>query len=262
MHKPRDFLRRITLILCASLSACGGGGGGDDAGGLAPAPDTAPGGLYVGYYAENATDNPEDPMLGAFVLNLPAGNGDFSGSMFFTYVGCQSSNVGTVSGHKAALALDGSWTGTVDGLAQAGSYTGSYSSTLGSYSGTYTNAAGKQHRDLRPCIEYDIAAFGAWEMFPVEANVPATFDVSMNGRVVSWTNVPDAALAMAYLLDPAIAQGSGNPVIWQGLGAGNASISVPTSVALVSGRPYVLAVGVADAANSRRAFGSRRFTAP
>ena len=68
----------------------------------------APGGAYIGYYQENPVTNPEDPVPGAVYLRLPAADGAFSGDMFFTYVGCQSSNLGRVSGRQSGLSLSGS----------------------------------------------------------------------------------------------------------------------------------------------------------
>jgi hypothetical protein len=258
----------VAVASAATLSACGGGGGGDDnAPGPAPTPPppaggSAPGGLHVGYYQEDPATNPEDPVPGAFSLNLPDGNASFSGSMFFTYVGCQSSNVGTVSGTKTDSALSGDWSGTVDGSAQSGTYSGSYQSATQSYSGVYANNGGKQFRDLSPCITYTIAPNGSWEMFPIDAAVPAGFTVLVSGRTVNWSATTGAAQTLVYVLDPAIAQaGSGNPVLWQTVIAGSTNSAViPNSVALQSGKEYVAVVGIGDSSGQRSAFGSKRFT--
>src|ERR1700730_1147535 len=88
--------------------------------GASPPPES----LYVGYYQEDPVDNPEDPTIGAVYLNLPKAGGAFSGNMFFTYVGCQHTNVGTITGNLAGAHLQGTWTGTVDGTAQNGSFIG------------------------------------------------------------------------------------------------------------------------------------------
>jgi hypothetical protein len=155
-------MKRISWLFAATavLAACGGG---DPTEPVTPVPGpSAPGGLYLGYYAEDPTTNPEDPTLGAFTLNLPTGNASFSGSMYFTYVGCQTSNVGVVSGTKADLSLSGTWAGAVDGSPQSGPYSGTFNNTTQSYAGTYGNAGGKQYRDLRPCIEYHMAPNGTW----------------------------------------------------------------------------------------------------
>ena len=202
-------------------------------------------------------------MPSVFSLNLPSANGAFSGSMYFTYVGCQTSNVGTVGGTKTDAALAGTWSGTVDGSAQSGSYSGNYSQTIGSYSGTYTNAGGKQFRDLRPCIQYTIAPKGTWEMFPVETQVlAASFNVTVSARTVNWQSVGGAVFSLVYVLDEAVAKSTGNPVVWQTLIAAGTSAVIPADVLLQSSKVYIAAVGVSDATRQRLAFGSRRFTQP
>jgi hypothetical protein len=242
------------------LSACGG----NDA--IAPDPDpapAAPGGLYVGYYQEDAATNPEDAVPGAFSLNLPANNGAFSGSMYFTYVGCQTSNVGVVAGTKTDADLSGTWSGNLDDLPQNGTYAGQYSAATGSYTGTYNNAGGKQFRDLSPCIQYYIAPNGTWEMFPVDTQVPAgAFSLSVTGRTVNWSSVAGAAYTLVYLLDESIAKGTGNPVVWQTLLLAGTSAEVPANVALESGKTYIAAVGISSASAVRLAFGSKRFVQP
>ena len=244
------------------LSGCGGGGG-DAALAASTAPTaTAPGGLYVGYYQEDPVTNPEDPVPGAFSLNLPTANGSFSGSMFFTYVGCQISNVGVVSGTKTDLALSGNWSGTVDGLAESGTYTGAYDGATLSYTGTYLNDKGKQFRDLRPCIQYTIAPNGSFEMFAVEAHSPATFVVAVSGRTVTWGAVAGAATTLVYVLDPVIATSTGNPVLYQTIVAAGTSLTVPSTLMLTSVRQYIAVVAVLDASYKRIAFSSQRFTPP
>jgi len=246
----------------AALVACGGSGDSSPSPSPAPAPAAAPGGLYVGYYQEDPATNPEDPVPGAFSLNLPDANTTFSGSMYFTYIGCQSSNVGAVSGTKTSSGLSGQWSGTVDGSAQSGAYTGTYDAGTVSYSGTYTNAGGKQFRDLSPCIQYTIAPNGTWEMFAIDAKVPAGFSVSTSGRTVSWGSATAAASTLVYVLDPVIAQSTGNPVVWQAVLGTSTSVAVPAGVTLQSGKQYIAVVGVANGAHQRIAFGSTRFSAP
>jgi hypothetical protein len=249
----------------SALAACGGGGGSDDDDSPAPgpAPASAPGGLYVGYYQEDPATNPEDPTPGAFSLNLPDTNSAFAGSMFFTYVGCQTSNVGTVAGTKTDGALSGTWSGTIDGGAESGTYSGSFQSATQSYSGTYTTDGGKKSRDISGCINYFIAPNGTFEMFAVEAAVPAGFTVQVAGRSISWSATSGAALTLVYVLDRAAAQsGSGNPVRWQTVVIGSSpnSATVPANVTLQAGTEYIAAVGIGDGAAQRIAFGSRRFT--
>ena len=258
-------IRRLVACLStvALVTACGGGGGSPSTGTTSPPPTTAPsvpGGLYVGYYQEDPLTNPEDPTAGAFSLNLPAGDSGFSGSMYFTYVGCQTSNVGAVGGTKSGLSLSGTWSGTVDALPQSGSFNGTYDTTTLTYSGTFTNAGGKQFRDLSPCIQYTIAPNGTWEMFAIDARVPSSFTTSVSARTVSWSTVAGAAYTLVYVLDPVIAQSTGNPVVWQTIVTSGTSTAIPNAVALQTGKQYIAVIAVSNAQYQRIAFGSIRFT--
>jgi hypothetical protein len=179
----------------------------------------APGGLYVGYYKEDAANNPEDPTEGIAVLSLPAADADFSGSMYFTFVDCQPQNVGTVTGRKEQKTLNGNWSGTLDGSAQSGAYRGTYDETNVLYSGTYNVSAGKQFRDLSPCIVYYIAAFGSWEIFAGETTVspnrtsPAI--VTTSGSA-TWYPPAGTQRSLIGIVDiEAAARGVGNAIVWQ-----------------------------------------------
>lgn len=253
------------LLSCAVLSACGGGSGGSgsgsSSGGTGTPSQTAPGGIYLGYYAEDPKTNPEDPTLGAFVLNLPSSNTSFSGAMFFTYVGCQSENVGIVSGNKTDAGIAGNWSGSLDGVVNTGSYTGSWQTASQSYSGTFTNAGGKQFRDLRPCIQYYIAPNGSFEMFAAEKLIPDTFQISITGRTLSWSNVNGSSVALVYVMNPQIVQTSGNPVVWQTIVPASGSVTIPQTVNLKAGSDYLVGVALTSDSLQRLAFGSKRFTA-
>ncbi len=278
----RKYVSSACALVCLNmLVACGGGsstnavapeapvaptpvpapGSGPTA--VPPVPEamSPPGGLYVGYYAEDPVNNPEDPTYGAFQLRLPEGNAEFSGSMYFTYVGCQTSNVGSISGVKSGLDIGGSITGDVDGLAQNGTYAGLYDPAALRYSGTYALEGGRQYRDLRPCIEYYIAANGTFEMFPPGASVPADFGVTVNGRTIQWSSVAGAQQTLVYVLNAADT-GASNPVLWQQLVSGTTATALPPSVALVAGTEYLAAVAVASGTQQRLAFSSVLFTAP
>ena len=173
-----------------------------------------------------------------------------------------TSNVGTVGGSKNDLSLSGQWSGTVDGSPQSGTYTGTYDADTHFYSGTYANNGGKQYRDLRPCIQYTIAPKGTWEMFPVEARVPAGFSIAVAGRSISWSATTGAASALVYVMDPVIAQGSGNPVLWQAVVNPGMAATIPATVPLQSGKEYIAVVGLSNSAHERLAFSSLRFTQP
>jgi hypothetical protein len=226
------------------------------------AASTAPGGAYIGFYLENPRTNPEDPVPGSLYLRLPAGNDAFSGEMFFTYVGCQSSNVGNIAGRKAGASLSGNWSGTVDGLAQRGTFTGSYDTASGHYMGTYTNAGGKQHRDLNPCIEYYIAPDGSWALFPIERTLPAGFEIRVTPNAVRWTSQDQAEGSLVTIFDAAmLAAPQGNAIVWQTLVDSDAHMTSLGDVRLVRGKEYVVSVAVLGEAADRLAFGSRRFVA-
>lgn len=251
-------LSLFTLALCAALPAWA-------AGPVAPASGSAtpPGGVYVGYYQEDPATNPEDPTMGSVYLNLPASDSSFSGTMYFTYFGCQSNNVGTVSGTKKATSLSGSWSGTVDGTQQKGSLEGTYSAATGAYAGHFTVADGKQHIDIPSCINYYIAPKGTFELFAVGQNTPGSFSVTINGHDVRWTPPGGAMMTLVFVLDPAIASsGHGNATVWQTLVLGPQGMADLSDVKLVSGHPYVVAVGAADSNFRRLGFASKAFTAP
>lgn len=195
-------------------------------------------------------------------MRLPDGDADFAGSMFFTYVGCQSSNVGSITGNKAGGDIRGRIAGTVDGLAQTGTYSGAYDVTTQRYTGTYVLAGGKQYRDLRPCIEYYIAPNGTFEMYPVGVSQPSSFRITVNGRNIQWGSLNGARQTLVYVLDPAVTAAGQNPVLWQGLVDGVVAAPLPATVSLASGREYVAAVAVGSSSLQRLAFGSVRFVAP
>lgn len=224
---------------------------------------SAPGGLYVGYYQEDPLTNPEDPMPGAFVLNLPENDASFDGDMFFTYVGCQSRNVGRVKGAKAGLGLSGTWSGMVDASAQSGPYKGTYDPAAGYYKGVYTNGAGKQFKNIQDCIQYYIAPKGTWEMFAVEQNQPATFKVDVTGAKASWASVPGAAMTLVYVLDPVAAKsGGGNPVKFQTIIPGKGASFDFAASGLNKGKEYIAVALVSNQGAARMAFASKRFVAP
>lgn len=248
---------------CARASIALAGLLGSGAAAAAPASTAAPGGLYVGYYQEDPRTNPEDPMPGAFVLTVPDKDAAFNGAMFFTFVGCQSSNVGAVKGVKAGASLSGSWSGNIDNSAQSGPYQGTYDQVSGAYRGVYSNSAGKQFKSIAGCIQYYIGPNGTWEMFPVEKSQPAGFSLDVaNGRA-SWKAVPNTAMTLVYVIDAASAQaGKGNPVKFQTILPGKASQFPLAAAGLTKGKEYIAVVLVNDAKAQRLAFASKRFTAP
>lgn len=217
---------------------------------------------YIGYYQEDPLTNPEDPVPGSIYLQLPSGDGAFSGEMFFTYIGCQSSNVGSVTGTKKDTSLTGSWSGTVDGVAQSGTFAGSHDAAANFYTGTYTNANGKQHRDLEPCIEYYIAPKGTWALFSIESNVPADFDISLAKNSARWTPVPAAQGYLVTAFDAALLKSTkGNAIVWQSLLDADAARASLTDAHLTAGKEYVISIAAIGPKARHVAFGSKRFVA-
>lgn len=222
-----------------------------------------PGGMYVGYYQEDPLTNPEDPMPGAFVLNLPENDAAFDGAMYFTFVGCQHSNIGKVKGVKSGNALSGTWSGTIDESPESGPYHGSYDAGTAGYKGVYANSGGKQFKDIKGCIQYYIGPNGSWEMFPVEKNQPASFKVAVSASKVTWPALPNAAMTLVYVIDAAVAQsGAGNPIKAQTVLPGQlASFNLATA-GLVKGKEYIAVALVNNNQAARMAFASKRFVAP
>jgi hypothetical protein len=219
--------------------------------------------VYLGYYQEDPATNPEDPTMGSVYLNLPASDSDFSGTMYFTYLGCQSHNLGTISGTKAGALLKGQWNGSIDGTEQTGTFTGTYSAAQSAYAGTFTVAGGKQRIDIPACISYYIAPKGSFELFAIGKQVPSNFSVSMNGNTVSWNPPSGAVMTLVYVLDPAIAHsGHGNATVWQTLVLGPQGSANLSNAGLLSGHAYLIAVGASDSRFHRLSFASSRFTAP
>lgn len=236
---------------------------------LAAAPLAAPAapaaeGLYVGYYQEDPVSNPEDPTPGSIYLSLPAGDNTFSGSMFFTYVGCQSENLGTIAGAKAGPSLKGEWGGSVDGTAQKGSFEGSWSAAVGGYAGTYDVAGGKQHVAVPGCIEYFIAPRGTWELLPVGGHVPESFGITVSGSTVSWTPPPGVTSTLVYVLDTELAKTKGaRASTWQTLLLGPGMHSADLRQARMKpGHSYIVAVKLNDPSMKRAGFASKAVLAP
>jgi hypothetical protein len=231
--------------------------------GVASAADNATSqALYLGYYQEDPLTNPEDPTAGAFVLTLPVGDGAFKGSMFFTYVGCQTSNVGEVQGLKKGNALSGTWSGTIDGSPESGPHEGTFDPSAGYYKGTYEVSGGKQFKSIAGCIEYYIAPDGRWELFPVNRSEPAGFRITVTGAAVSWDVPPGALMSLVYVVDPGIAGTAANPIKWQTILPGSRGSVDLSSMHLTSGKRYIISALISGKKSARIAFASRDFLAP
>lgn len=247
---------RVSRVAVAVLALAGSS--------AAVATDTSPpGGLYVGYYQEDPRSNPEDPTPGAFVLKLPDGDAPFDGAMFFTFVGCQRSNVGKVKGVKTGNELKGTWAGAIDDGPQSGPYSGTYDPETGYYKGVYSVAGGKQFKNIEGCIQYHIGPNGTWEMFKVGQNQPASFKVDVAGSAVSWRAVPNGAMTLVYVIDPKVAQaGSGNPVVFQTIVPAQVTRFNLKTAGLTKGKEYIGVALINNRKSERVAFASKQFVAP
>ncbi len=243
--------RRVAAasIVGAAASLLGGCGG-------------APGGLHVGYHAEDPSSaSGDDPTLGALHSNLPLDDGAFAAGMFFTYEACQARNVGTVSGDRSEDELDGSWSATIDGVAQSGRYEGSYDGDSASFKGTYTVAGGRQTIEVQGCTEYAFAARGTWELLPVGDRLPEDFRLTLSGGTVRWTNPPAAARTLVAVIDEeaALADDEGATSFQRVLEPDAETFDLDAVSGLVEGTQYIVAVIVVDDRQRRLAAASAVF---
>lgn len=267
----RQWLPTLGLTASILLAGCGGGGSATPAAPATPSGDgasaaaSAPGGIYVGFYAEDSTSNPEDPTVGAVAINLPAANEPFAGAMYFTYYGCQSENVGHISGNKTAATISGDWSGTLDGYSKNGQFTGTYLDSAHQFKGTYTVTGPKQHVIIPDCdgepFDYYIGPNGTFELFPEGAQQPSTFTVNFNDGQIQWTAVSDAVDGLVYVTDPDKVTAGQNPVLWQApVSAAMGSYALPEAPLLTAGKSYIAVVALRKSSGERAAFASKRFT--
>ena len=245
----KKFTLPLLFILSFLVIGCGGGGSNGSSAGTGTGTGTGNNQLHIGYYTEDATTNPEDPTTGSLYLNIPKENGAFSGSMSFSYVGCQTSNVGTISGNKTSNTLTGSWSGTIDGTSQSGSYTGSLNSDNSYYSGDYEVSGGKQHITVDNCIDYFIAPKGKWYLYP--ENTTITFDnsnatsCSIVNNVVSWFPTAGYSYSVLSIINKEYAiSNQSDAIVYQQLFTTETSAQLPSN--LVSGKTYIASVVSVD----------------
>lgn len=230
---------------------CHAGGGGSSS--PAPTPGAGSSKLYIGYYAEDPTNNPEDPTVGAVLFNAPSGDAAFSGQMPFSYVGCApgvAQNVGTISGNRSGNALTGNWSGTVDGTAAGGAFEGTYTAASDSFAGNFANAAGKVKVQIGPC-QYYIAALGTWKVFGSLQNDPANFTTTVSASATPTFSWPSLGANIKYgvrVFDYACLQTNpANSACFFGeafttLTSINYPSLFPSAKALVAGTSYLLIV--------------------
>jgi hypothetical protein len=265
----RPARRWPVLWLAAALAACGGGGGsgdeGDGPGATAP-PDPPAGALYVGYYVEDAANNPEDPTIGAVLLRLPASDGAFAGQMPFSYAGCAAgSDVGAVRGTRTGAQFSGSWSGTMDGVAVGGNFTLAPGASAGSYGGQWRNAAGKQPIAVGSC-SYHVASSGAVTLFPGSTAVPNGVALTVSSSttpVIGWSGLGSGVRATLRLFDQACLEADpSDAACFLGEASSTAaSLAYPTdfgnAVALTAGRSYLWVLTAQAASGAFAGFASQ-----
>lgn len=221
-----------------------------------------PNDLYIGYYLEDPIANPEDPLPGSLHLSIPKTDGNFAGELFFTYVGCQTQNIGTVSGSKTGDTLNGLWSGNVDMTQQDGTFAGERDSN-GFYSGSYTVTKGKQFIDIDDCIEYFIAPFGTWYLFPVLEESSDDDLISVDSEAIEWTPVANSVFTQCQLVELnqdncAVAATS----VWQEIQLSNTqTIELPKTL-LASSNSYALSCAQFDENGNPLAFSKVIFDYP
>ena len=159
---------------------------------MATASPTAPARLYIGYYVEDAANNPEDPTVGGVLLKVPPHGGRFSGLMPFSFIGCEAGmDIGTVGGTRVGTDLRGEWKGKVDGAAVGGRFGGRYDAGTDRISGDFDNAAGKTSVDAGDC-SYFVAARGSYTLLGSAGNIPSSFTATLSEGArprISWPSL-------------------------------------------------------------------------
>jgi hypothetical protein len=166
----------------------------------------SPGGekIYIGYYAEDAGNNPEDPTIGSLLVRLPSGDGGFAGQMPFTYLGCTGSrSIGLITGSRSSGSLAGSWGGPVDGTMVGGTFAGSADVLTDIIAGTYTNASGKLRISVGLC-HYYVAAFGTWKAFGSLTSLPPSFVAQATAGampIMAWPSLGSGTVYAVRVFD-------------------------------------------------------------
>ena len=181
------------LVLSSALIAaagCGGGGGdgGDTTTGLSNCNQSGYD-IYLGYYAENPSTNPEDPTAGFLVACIPSSNGKFKSQFLFSYLGCVGGvDIGTVNGDRTGNSISGNWSGTVDNTNIGGSFSGSWDGTK--FSGTWNNSSGKVFVTGPSCSTgYYVAPDGTWVLYGLDTdNGNLNIQVAGSPPTITWNN--------------------------------------------------------------------------
>lgn len=271
----------LSLVI---LSACGGGGG------ATPPPSSTPVSptptnteLYIGYYTENSTEDPNDPTPGVLYMYLPAVDASFSGEFFFSYVGCLGSfDTGKLNGAKTGSSFSGTWSGSVDGNPYTGTFT-STGSGASSYSGSWTNDAGTKQYSFGTAPNvcgYTSAGKGDFTIYKIASGTfTISVDLSNQSNPVFNHSLKDntaAAMKLNVFDKACLINGGGvsSCAMWEynAFNSGGGSLlpmsttygvgsSIPAT-ALVSGNTYIVTTFTYDVSGRVIDFGSTEFTLP
>lgn len=289
----RHFFRNLSIIAVfatgAFLSACGGGGGGGE-GGTGGGGSGGGGGsvglsncnqsgydIYLGYYAEDPSTNPEDPTGGYLVACIPDSNGVFRSQFLFSYLGCTGGvDIGTVDGNRTGNSISGNWSGTVDNRSIGGGFSGNWDGTK--FSGTWNNSGGKVYIEIGSC-HYYVAPNGTWALYRLDTdNGGLNIQVSGSPPTITWNNsIPGAQGFLVSVYDKqcvydrislsecttwsVACTSSVNSLTYGTTPMGCMNLFYPQT--LTSGKNYLVSIIAYGSSQSDvRAFASKTFTAP
>ena len=160
--------------------------------------------LYLGYYREDPTNNPEDPTAGMILGCFPSKSGNFRTQFLFSYVGCMGYiNLGSVRGYKRITSMEGDWRGSVDGKSIGGSFEGSCNDEMSYCSGNWYNSGGKTRVQVGGC-RYFVSPVGSWYLFRLgegSGNFKPNIDTSKVPPVIRWGSVPGSGYYFVYVHD-------------------------------------------------------------
>ncbi|HHJ63645.1 MAG TPA: hypothetical protein ENJ61_01930 [Aquifex aeolicus] len=212
--------------------------------------------IYLGYYTENPSRNPEDPTAGMLLSCMPKGSGAFLTEFLFSYFGCLGGvNVGTVRGSRSGTSMSGQWRGTVDGASIGGGFEGICTENL--CRGVWSNSKGKQIVSVGTC-RYYVSPDGKWFLFGMGqgfGGLNLSIDTGASPPSISWQRVPGANHYFLYVFDRICLQKTvslSGCTLWHaycsgdvgrtGYGAFSGCRSIVPAAPLRRGGDYVIAV--------------------
>ena len=275
----RNFIPGYLMLL---LSACGGGGSNmpqnpDPNPPTTTTPSTTT--LYIGYYTEDPTADPNDPTPGVIYVYLPDSDTGFNGEFFFSYQGCLGSyDTGLLAGNRSGMSISGSWSGNVDGTPASGTFRGDQAGTF-SYSGSWTHDGGSQDFSFGnppDVCSYTFAGKGNFVLYQIQ-NGTLSISVGLTSPFTpefGFSPDPGAAAYKIDVVDQAcLASGGGvsactmweDHVVNSGSGLPMTETygsGVLAAKPLVSGNTYVVSFLSYDTGGSVLDFGSNQFLVP